>query len=54
MTGKAPTYEEVLAAARRAAARIEREWPEWKRALSEPQRPGPRGDAERRDDSKRR
>lgn len=52
MTGKAPTYEEVLAAARRAAERIDREWPEWKRALSEPTRTEPRGDAERRDDPK--
>ncbi len=52
MTGKAPTYEEVLAAARRAAERIEREWPDWKRALSEPERTDSRGASDRRDDPK--
>lgn len=53
MTGKAPTYEEVLAAARRAAQHIEREWPEWKRALSEPERPrSQHADNERSEDPK--
>lgn len=53
MTGKAPTYEEVLAAARRAAERIEREWPESKRALSGPVRTEPSSDLhERRDEPK--
>jgi hypothetical protein len=34
--GRAPTYAEVLEAARRAARDIEENWPEWKRALSLP------------------
>lgn len=52
VTGRAPTYEEVLAAARRAAEEIEREWPAWKRALSQP-RPQPKhADQERCDDPK--
>jgi hypothetical protein len=37
VTDRAPTYEEVLASARRAREHIEREWPAWKRALSEPE-----------------
>jgi hypothetical protein len=47
---QAPTYDQVLATARRAAQEIEQEWPAWKQALSEPERhqapaePGPRRD----------
>lgn len=50
---RAPTYEEVLACARRTAAKIEREWPAWKRALVEAERPRPQqADGERREDPK--
>jgi len=51
----APTYSEVMATARRAAQEIAQEWPEWKRALSRPQRaeadahaPRPESDASRK------
>ena len=33
--GRAPTYAEVLEAARRARKHIEETWPAWKRALSQ-------------------
>lgn len=36
MKDRAPTYQEVLAAARLAAQEIERDWPRWKQALSVP------------------
>lgn len=53
MTERAPTYEEVLACARRAAEHIEREWPAWKRALLEADRPrSQQADTERREDPK--
>lgn len=37
MKDRAPTYAEVLQAARVAAEQFER-WPAWKKALSEPER----------------
>lgn len=54
MTDRAPTYEEVLATARRAREEIERDWPAWKRALVEAERPRPPDGLERREDPKRR
>ncbi len=51
MKDRAPTYAEVMEAARRAAQEIAQEWPEWKRALSRRDRPcdasdGPRPPAD--------
>lgn len=35
---RALTYDEVLEVARRATKEIERDWPEWKKQLLEPER----------------
>lgn len=52
MTGRAPTYQEVLAASRLAAEEI-RDWPAWKRALVEAERPrSQQVETERREDPK--
>lgn len=47
MKDRAPTYAEVMEAARRAAQEIAQEWPEWKRALSRRERPGDVNDDQR-------
>ena len=37
-TDRAPTFEEICEHAARVREKIEREWPEWKKALSVPRR----------------
>lgn len=50
MKDRAPTYSEIMVTARRAAQEIEKEWPEWKKALSRPMCERPEDD-ERRESS---